>query len=73
MPIYCGEFGVHKPFAPAADRAAWLHDMRVALEAHGIGWAMWDYQDNFGLVTKSNGKTTPDPLLVNALGLHPPQ
>lgn len=69
VPVYCGEFGVHKPFANPKDRAAWLHDMRVALEAHGIGWNMWDYQDNFGLVTKSNGSAVPDPLLVEALGL----
>ncbi len=71
VPVYCGEFGVHKPFANPKDRAAWLHDMRVALEAHNIGWNMWDYQDNFGLVTKTNGKASPDPLLIEALGLHP--
>ena len=70
VPVYCGEFGVHKPFADPRARAAWVHDMRTALEAHGIGWNMWDYQDNFGLVTKTGGTTTPDPLLVEALGLH---
>ena len=69
VPVYCGEFGVHRPFAPPASRAQWLHDMRVSLEAHKIGWAMWDYQDNFGLVTKQNGVATPDPQLVQALGL----
>ena len=64
--------GVHKPYADPKDRAAWLHDMRIALESHNIGWNMWDYQDNFGLVTKTNGKAAiPDPLLVQALGLHP--
>lgn len=68
-PVYCGEFGVYKPFAPPADRARWIQDMRVALEAHAIGWAMWDYQDNFGLVTKADGITTPDPTLLDALGL----
>ena len=69
-PVYCGEFGVHKPFAPPADRARWIHNMRVALEARDIGWAMWDYQANFGLVTKQAGKATPDPLIVDALGLN---
>jgi hypothetical protein len=69
VPVYCGEFGVHKPYAPPADRARWIHDMRIALEAHTIGWAMWDYQANFGLVTKGNGVTTPDPALLDALGL----
>ena len=70
VPVYCGEFGVHKPFADPKARAAWVHDMRIALEKHNIGWNMWDYQDNFGLVTKSNNTATPDPLLVEALGLH---
>ncbi|GAC1414727.1 MAG: cellulase family glycosylhydrolase [Acidobacteriaceae bacterium] len=70
VPVYCGEFGVHRPYAPAADRARWLHDMRIALEKHGIGWAMWDYQDNFGAVTKRDGKTTPDHAVLDALGLN---
>ena len=70
VPIYCGEFGVHRPFAPPAARAQWLHDMRVAFEKYNIGWNMWDYQDNFGLVTKQNGgAAVPDAALVEALGL----
>ena len=70
VPVYCGEFGVHRPYADPKARAAWVHDMRVTLEKYNIGWNMWDYQDNFGLVTKTDGKATPDPLLVEALGLH---
>ena len=70
VPVYCGEFGVHRPYADPKARAAWVHDMRVTLEKYNIGWNMWDYQDTFGLVTKENGKTTADPLLVEALGLH---
>jgi hypothetical protein len=46
---------------------------RVALEKNHIGWAMWDYQTNFGVVTKTNGITTPDVDVLNALGLHAPQ
>ena len=72
-PVYCGEFGVLRAYAPPAARAQWLHDMRVALEKNHIGWAMWDYQTNFGVVSKDNGVTTPDPDIVNALGLHMPQ
>jgi hypothetical protein len=33
---------------------------------------MWDYQTNFGVVTKTNGITTPDVDVLNALGLHAP-
>ncbi len=73
VPIYCGEFGVLREYAPPAARAQWLHDMRVAFEKNHIGWAMWDYQTDFGVVTKHNGTTTPDPDVLEALGLHLPQ
>jgi aryl-phospho-beta-D-glucosidase BglC (GH1 family) len=73
VPVYCGEFGVYRPFAPPAARAAWLHDMRTAMENVHIGWAMWDYQGGFSVVTKANGVTTPDPLILKALGLHMPE
>ena len=69
VPVYCGEFGVHKPYANAADRARWIHDMRTALEHNGIGWAMWDYSTNFGVVSKEGGKTIVDEGVVKALGL----
>jgi aryl-phospho-beta-D-glucosidase BglC (GH1 family) len=73
LPVYCGEFGVHKPYADPAMRATWIRDMRTALEKHHIGWAMWDYQTNFGAVTKENGKAVPDDAVIKALGLHPTQ
>lgn len=69
VPVWCGEFGVYKTYADPAARAAWLHDMRVAFEAHHIGWAMWDYQGSFALVSKANGKTTVDRSVAEALGL----
>jgi len=69
VPVYCGEFGVMREFAPPAMRAQWLHDMRVVFEKNDIGWAMWDYQTNFGIVTKKDGVTTPDEPIVEALGL----
>jgi aryl-phospho-beta-D-glucosidase BglC (GH1 family) len=68
-PVYVGEFGVHRPYADPAARAQWLKDMRTMLEKHHLGWAMWDYQDNFGAVTKKDGHTTPDPAVIEALGL----
>ena len=71
-PVYCGEFGVLREHVDPAMRDAWLHDMRTAFENDGIGWAMWDYQTNFGIVTKANGITTPDSGVVTALGLHLP-
>jgi aryl-phospho-beta-D-glucosidase BglC (GH1 family) len=72
-PVYCGEFGVFRDYAPPAARAQWLHDMRVAMEKNHIGWAMWDYQGGFSVVTKANGATTPDEDVLTALGLHMPE
>jgi hypothetical protein len=34
VPVWCGEFGVFRTYAEPAARALWLHDMRVALDAH---------------------------------------
>jgi endoglucanase len=70
VPVYCGEFGVLRDYAPPEMRAQWLHDMRVAFEKNNIGWAMWDYQTNFGVVTKKDGgPAIPDDQIVKALGL----
>jgi endoglucanase len=72
LPVVCNEFGVYRNFADARDRAAWIADVRTALERHRMGWAMWDYSGSFGIVTKSNGKTTLDESLARALGLKVP-
>ncbi len=69
VPVYCGEFGVHRPFADGEARARWIRDMRLALERHHLGWAMWDYQTDFGAVTKKDGVATPDLEVIRALGL----
>jgi endoglucanase len=71
LPVYCGEFGVHRGPSAPADRERFLRDTRVALEHNHIGWAMWEYQVDFGMVTKENGKTTVDTGVVKALGLTP--
>jgi endoglucanase len=69
VPLYCGEFGVYRTYADPKMRATWISDMRNALEAKHIGWAMWDYQGNFGVVTKGSGGTVVDQAVVAALGL----
>jgi endoglucanase len=71
VPVYCGEFGVYQPYADPVMRAAWLHDTRTALEEQGIGWAVWDYQGSFAVVTKTNGKAAPIPAIAEGLGLQP--
>ena len=68
--LTCNEFGVFRPYADPQDRAAWIHDLRTALEKYGIGWTMWDYRGSFGVVTKDDkGKSVPDPVTLKALGL----
>ena len=66
--VICNEFGVYIKVSDPAQRAAWLTDVRTALEKRRIGWAMWDYDGGFNVVTRANGVATPDPLTVKALG-----
>lgn len=68
-PVYVGEFGVHRPYANPAMRVQWIRDMRTMMEKHHLGWAMWDYSENFGAVIKKEGKTIPDQAIIDALGL----
>src|SRR5207237_10617056 len=67
--VTCNEFGVYRRVAPAGDRVRWIADVRTALEMHGIGWTMWDYAGDFGLVTKQSGQIVVDEPIVSALGL----
>ncbi len=53
VPIFCGEFGAYRKDSNEKDRVKWLSDVRQVLESLGIGWAMWDYETDFGLVTFS--------------------
>ena len=69
VPLVCNEFGVYREYSDPQDRAAWLHDVRTALEHNGIGWAMWDYSGSFGVVTKKDGKTVADDGVLRALGM----
>jgi endoglucanase len=72
VPVVCNEFGVYRDYADPQDREAWIHDVRVALERHGMGWAMWDYSGSFGVVTKKDGRNVPDEATLRALGLNRP-
>lgn len=70
VPLICNEFGVYRDFSDVVSRMAWIHDVRTALEADGIGWAMWDYRGGFGVVYKQDGQPARvDGAVVTALGL----
>ncbi len=69
VPLTCNEFGVYRQAARPEDRAAWIHDVRVALEKYGIGWTMWDYAGGFSVVVSQNGTRVVDQDTLRALGL----
>jgi aryl-phospho-beta-D-glucosidase BglC (GH1 family) len=70
VPLICNEFGVYRNNADPVSRSNWLRDVRTALEADNIGWAMWDYRGGFGVVTKQDGQPAQvDGAVVGALGL----
>ena len=72
IPVVCNEFGVYRAYVEPQDREAWIHDVRTALERHGMGWTMWDYSGSFGVVTKKDGRSVPDEITLRALGLNRP-
>ena len=58
--------------ARAADRLRYLHDVRVAAEDHGFGWAMWTlFNPGMGLIA-SDTRHSLDPDVLAALGLGKP-
>jgi aryl-phospho-beta-D-glucosidase BglC (GH1 family) len=70
VPMICNEFGAFREHTDPASRMNWIRDVRSALEADGIGWAMWDYRGGFGVVYKQDGQPAGvDDKVVEALGL----
>ena len=70
VPLICNEFGAYREHSDEQSRMNWIHDVRTALEADGIGWAMWDYRGGFGVVWKQDGQAAKvDEKVVEALGL----
>lgn len=70
VPLICDEFGAYRDTAPPQSRARWIGAVRAALEAGHIGWAMWDYRGNFGVVKRTKSEITPDDAILKALGLN---
>jgi endoglucanase len=70
VPLLCNEFGVYRRVTDPQSRMNWIHDVRTALEADGIGWTMWDYRGGFGVVWKEDGQPAKvDDKVMEALGL----
>ena len=70
VPLYCGEFGVFPPYAKPEHRANWFRDFGEVLAENNIGWAVWGWDEGFGLNRrKVDGHMVVDPVVVQALGL----
>jgi endoglucanase len=71
VPVTCNEFGAYRNASDPVSRANWLHDVRTAFEADGIGWTMWEYRGGFGVVSKQDGQPAQvdGAVVVGALGL----
>lgn len=68
--LICTEFGVYRDGGvPEADRQRWLRDVRELLEARDMGWTLWNYAGNFGLVSGGLNERIIDIEAVSALGL----
>jgi endoglucanase len=55
--VYVGEFGVYEA-ADAASKRRWIATVRSLAETRAWGWAVWDYNDSFG-VRGRDGRGTP--------------
>jgi endoglucanase len=72
VPLYCGEFGVFPPYAKPEHRANWFRDFGQVLAENQIGWAVWGWDEGFGLSRKyKEGKPEIDKMVAVSLGLTP--
>lgn len=52
VPVICGEMGVYRK-VPHAVALRWLDDLLRYLSMNQIGWAMWNFSGNFGVVNSN--------------------
>lgn len=73
IPVICNEFGVYRPYAPLDSKYQYAQDMRTLLTKYKMGWAVWDYDDSFGITSypNNNRSGTPnwDANILSSLGL----
>src|ERR1017187_9008171 len=70
VPLICNEFGAYREHTDEQSRMNWIRDVRTALEADGVGGAMWDYRGGVGVVGEEDGEAAKvDEKVVEALGL----
>ena len=70
VPLYCGEFGVYPAYAKPEHRANWFRDFGQVLAENKIGWAVWGWDEGFGLNRRqAGGMPVVDHVVAQALGL----
>lgn len=69
--VWCSEFGAYRYGIRPEHRLPWLRDVRGSLERAGLGWSVWDYAGEFGLVSGDAGQRVLDREAVLALALNP--
>jgi endoglucanase len=71
VPLFLGEFGAFGEFAPKADHARYIKDVRSAAEANGIAWSAFCYDCIFALDRKidASGRISLRDDVAEALGL----
>lgn len=73
VPVICNEFGVYKPYTPADSRLRYLQEFRTTVNQYKIGWAVWDYDEGFGMASYPTAIRTGVPEwdagVLTALGL----
>ena len=70
VPLYCGEFGVFPTYAKPEHRANWFRDFGQVLAENQIGWAVWGWDEGFGLNRRYvDGKPEVDHTVAASLGL----
>jgi endoglucanase len=57
-PVHVGEFGCYEK-ADAESRARFHRDFREALDAEGLGWALWDWKAGFHYWDRKAGRPAP--------------
>jgi hypothetical protein len=65
--LTCLEFGVYRPHVDVQARANWLHDMREIFESHHVPWAVWEYNEGFGILAPDKDA---DNIIRTSLGLN---
>jgi aryl-phospho-beta-D-glucosidase BglC (GH1 family) len=73
VPVICNEFGVYRVYAPADSRLKYHQDVRNTLVKYKMGWAVWEYDEGFGIAEYPTSTRTGVPAwnssIITALGL----